>query len=132
MLYSFISLFTILLYTVLGIYVLSRNPHERTNKIFALIMIVFIIWSMGMYSLGIISDNPPLKEIALQIKLQLSGFVLSLTIFVFFTLSVTKAGKTFNSLFYLIILPSLYLLYLVQDQDNGQNLLMHPGIALFL
>ena len=39
-----ISLFTIFLYTALGTYVLTKNPHDRTNKIFAILMLVFIIW----------------------------------------------------------------------------------------
>ncbi|MDP2845628.1 MAG: hypothetical protein Q8N79_06095, partial [Candidatus Methanoperedens sp.] len=60
-----ISLFTIFLYTALGIYVLKKNPHERTNKIFALLMLAFIIWAIGTFNLALIQQNAPLSEVVM-------------------------------------------------------------------
>ncbi len=113
-----ISLFTIFLYTLLGIYVLTKNPRERTNQIFVLIMLAFIIWSVGTYNIGLVAENAPLKEALLYTKLQLSGVILALTLFVFFALSLTTVKKVFkNPLSYLIIAPAVYLLSLIWASD---------------
>ena len=113
-----ISLFTIFLYTALGTYVLTKNPHERTNKIFAILMVVFIIWSIGTYNIGIEAKTASLKEVVLYIKIQLSGMILALTVLVFFALSFLKAEKILKNPFtYLIILPSIYLLYIIWFSD---------------
>ncbi len=113
-----ISLFTIFLYTALGTYVLIKNPHERTNKIFALLMLAFIIWAAGTFNLALIQENAPLSDVVLHIRLQLSGVILALTLFVLFALSLAKTGKAFKSpLPYLIIIPSLYLLYIIWTSD---------------
>ncbi|MFA4934528.1 MAG: DUF835 domain-containing protein [Candidatus Methanoperedens sp.] len=113
-----ISLFTIFLYTALGIYVLKKNPHERTNKIFALLMLAFIIWAIGTFNLALIQQNAPLSEVVMHMRLQLSGVILALTVFVFFALSFTITEKALKSpLIYLIIIPSLYLLYIIWTSD---------------
>ncbi len=105
-----ISLFTIFLYTLLGIYVLTKNPRERTNQIFVLIMLAFIIWSMGTYNTGLMAENTPLQEVLLYTKLQLSGVILALDLFVLFALSLTTVKKVFkNPLSYLSLhLLSIY------------------------
>ncbi|MCZ7398204.1 MAG: DUF835 domain-containing protein [Candidatus Methanoperedens sp.] len=128
MLSAIISLFTIFLYTTLGTYVLTKNPNERTNKIFALLMIAFIIWAVGTYNLGITSENASVSEIVLYIKLQLSGIILSLTLFVLFALSLTKTDKVLKNPFtYLFIIPSIYLLYLIWTSDVSR---IEPGVFL--
>lgn len=111
---AIISLFAIFIYVALGIYILAKNPHERTNQIFVLLMLAFVIWSVGTYSTGMVAENAPLKEILLYTKLQLSGVVLAFTVFIFFALSLTRKEKLFkNPLAYLTALPALYLLYLI-------------------
>ncbi len=113
-----ISLFTIFLYTALGIYVLTKNPHERTNKIFALLMLIFIIWAAGTLNLALIQENAPLEEVVLHMRLQLSGVILALTLFVFFALALPKTKDAYkNSLAYLAIAPSIYLLYMIWNSD---------------
>ena len=113
-----ISLFTIFLYTALGIYVLTKNPHERTNKIFALLMLIFIIWAVGTLNLALIQENASLEEVVLHMRLQLSGVILALTLFVFFALALPKTENAFkNPLTYLIIIPSLYMLYMIWTSD---------------
>ena len=113
-----ISLFTIFLYTALGIYVLAKNPHERTNKIFALLMLTFIIWAVGTLNLALIQENASLEEVVLHMRLQLSGVILALTLFVFFALALPKTENAFkNPLTYLIIIPSLYMLYMIWTSD---------------
>ncbi len=120
MISTIISLFTVFLYTALGTYVLTKNPHERTNQIFALLMLAFIIWAVGTFNLGIIAENAPLEDVALNIRLELSGVIIALTMFVFFALSVTKTETTLkNPLIYLVIVPSLYLLYIVWSSDTS-------------
>lgn len=118
MFHAIISLFTIFLYTVLGTYVLTKNPHERTNKVFALLMLAFILWVMGTYNLGLIVENAPLSEVVLQMRLQLSGIIIALTVFVFFALSLAKNGKALkNPATYLLTIPSFYLLYTIWTSD---------------
>ncbi len=113
-----ISLFTISLYTALGIYVLTKNPHERTNKIFALLMLIFIIWAVGTLNLALIQENAPLDEAVLHMRLQLSGVILALTLFVFFALALPKTKDIIkNPLAYLTIIPSIYLLYITWTSD---------------
>lgn len=118
MVHAIISLFTIFLYSTLGIYVLAKNPHERSNKVFVLLMLIFILWAMGTYNLGLIAENAPLSELVLHMRLQLSGFIIALTLFVFFAIEFTKAKDAFKSPFtYLITAPSLYLLYIIWTSD---------------
>lgn len=113
-----ISLVTIFLYTALGTYVLTKNPRERTNQIFALLMIAFIIWEVGAFNIGLAAENISLGDTVLHMKIQFSGVILALTSFAFFALSFTKTEKNFkNPLTYLIILPSLYVLYLIWTSD---------------
>lgn len=128
MLSAIISLFTIFLYTTLGTYVLTKNPNERTNKIFALLMIAFIIWAVGTYNLGITSENASVSEMVLYIKLQLGGIILSLTLFVLFAFSLTKPDKVLKNPFtYLFIIPSIYLLYLIWTSDVSH---IEPSVFL--
>ncbi len=116
-----ISLFTIFLYTALGTYVLTKNPHERTNKIFALLMLAFIVWSVAAYSAGLAAGSIPPGEVLLYLKIQLSGVIMALTAFVFFGLSLTKTEKNFkNPISYLVVIPSLYILYLIWTSDLSE------------
>lgn len=113
-----ISIFTIFLYTALGIYVLKKNPHERTNQIFVFLMLAFIIWSVGTYNIGLVTENAPINEVLLYTKLQLSGAIIALTLFVFFALSLTNRDKVFdNPLTYLTVIPAVYLLSLIWTSD---------------
>ncbi len=113
-----ISLFTIFLYVALGIYVLKKNPHERTNQTFVLLMLAFVIWSVGTYNAGIAAQDASLQEMLLYIKIELSGVILAFTLFVFFALSLTTKEKIFkNPLIYLAAIPSIYLLYLIWTKD---------------
>ncbi|MDD5473567.1 MAG: DUF835 domain-containing protein [Candidatus Methanoperedens sp.] len=113
-----ISLFTIFLYTALGIYVLKKNPHERTNQIFALLMLAFIIWSVGTYNTGLAAGTESLKDVLLYTKLQLSGTIIALTLFVLFTISLMNIEKVYkNPISYLIIIPAIYLLSLIWTSD---------------
>ncbi len=114
---TIISLFTILIYTALGTYILTRNPHERSNKIFALIMLVFMIWAFATYNLGLVADSAPLSEIVMYVKIQLSGVILALTFLVFLALSLSREKALENPLVYIPIIPSLYVLYLVWSSD---------------
>lgn len=109
-----ISLVSVFLYVALGMYVLTKNPRERTNFIFVILMLVFIIWSMGTYNIGILTDNAPLEEISVFIKLYLSGVIISLSILVMFALSIQKKENPLkNPLTYITMLFSIYLLYLI-------------------
>lgn len=116
-----ISLFTIFLYTGLGAYVMKKNPHERTNQVFLLLMMGFVIWSVGTYNMGLVAENTPFKEILLYTKLQLSGVILSLILFVFFTLSFTKKENVFkNPFFYLITIAGIYLFNLIWTSEASE------------
>jgi len=46
---------------------IMKNP-GTDEFVFVILMLVFIIWSMGTYSIGIISANIPLEEILLAIN----------------------------------------------------------------
>lgn len=126
-----ISLFTVLLYIGLGTYVLTKNPHDRTNRVFVLLMIVFIMWSVGTYNIGLVVENTPLKEMLFYAKLQLIGVILAFTFFFFFGISLTKKGKIFkNPLLYLFAIPSLYLLNLVWTSEvSGLELNVIPTMV---
>lgn len=113
-----ISLFTIFLYMALGSYILKKNPHERTNQLFFLLMLAFILWSVGTYNIGLVAENAPLKEFLLYTRLQLSGVVLAFTLFVFFALALNQMKTVLkNPLTYLTIIPALYLLFLIWTSD---------------
>lgn len=114
MLNTIVSLFTIFLYAALGTYVLTKNSHERTNQIFALLMLAFIVWSMGTYDTGLVAEDAPPREVLLSLKIQLSGVIIALTLFVFFARILTKTERAFKNPFaYPAILPSLYIIYLI-------------------
>jgi hypothetical protein len=109
-----LSLISVFLYAGLGAYALTKNPRERTNFIFVLLMLAFIIWSMGTYNIGIMTENAPLEEILLFMKLQLSGVIISITLFIMFALFVNKKENPLkNPLTYISLLFSIYLLSLI-------------------
>lgn len=113
-----ISLFTIFLYMALGTYILTKNPHGRTNQLFFLLMLAFILWSVGTYNIGLVAENAPLKEFLLYTRLQLSGVVIAFTLFVFFALALNQMKNVLkNPLTYLTIIPALYLLFLIWTSD---------------
>jgi|GEM_PF-766588 len=115
-----LSLISIFLYVGLGAYALTKNPRERTNFIFVLLMLAFIIWSMGTYNIGIMTENAPLEEILLFMKLQLSGVIISITFFVMFALFVQKKEKLLkNPLTYISLLFTIYLLNLILTIDKS-------------
>jgi len=115
-----ISLVSIFLYVGLGAYILTKNPRERTNFIFVLLMLVFIIWSMGTYNIGIITENAPLEEILLFMKLQLSGVIISITFFVIFALFIPKKENPLkNPLTYISLIFSIYLLNMILTIDTS-------------
>lgn len=115
-----ISLVSVFLYVGLGMYALTKNPRERTNFIFVILMLVFIIWSMGTYNIGIITENAPLEEILLFMKLQLSGVIISITLFVIFALSVSKKENPLkNPLTYISLIFSIYLLNMILTIDTS-------------
>jgi hypothetical protein len=97
-----ISLFSVFLYVGLGMYVLTKNPRERTNFIFVLLMLVFIIWYVGTYNIGIITENAPIEEILLSIKLQLSDVIIFITIFVLLDLILTIDASTLENNVFLL------------------------------
>lgn len=117
MLNAVISLFTVFLYISLGAYVLKKNPHERTNHVFAILMLAFIIWSLGTYNINITDGG---TSFLAEVKVLLSGAVIALTLYAAVMLSLTQK----NPLAYLIAAPSLYILYLIwtsgiSDPDPG-------------
>ncbi len=114
-----ISLFSVFLYVGLGMYVLTKNPRERTNFIFVLLMLLFILWSVGTYNIGIITENVPIEDILLSIKLQLCGVIISITLLVMFALFVQKKENLLkNPLTYISPLISIYLLDLILTIDT--------------
>ena len=107
---TIISLSTIYIYTALGVYFLKKNPRERINRLFALFMLIFVIWSFLAYDTGIAND---LNDTALYIKIELIGLIVALAIFVFYSISLLKEKILQKPLIYLILVPSIYLIYLV-------------------
>jgi hypothetical protein len=115
-----LSLISVFIYVGLGAYVLTKNPRERTNFIFVLLMLVFIIWSTGTYNIGILTEKAPPEEMLLFMKLQLSGVIISITLFVMFALFVPKKDNPLkNPLTYITLIFSLYLLNLVLTIDTS-------------
>lgn len=109
MLSTIVSLFSIFLYTAMGAYVLKKNPHERTNKIFSLLMLVFIVWSVWTYNTGLIARNAQIADIVLNMKIQVSGLIIALTFLSVFAYSRIKKERKV----YLIFIFSFYILYLI-------------------
>ncbi len=120
---AIISLSTIYIYTALGVYFLKKNPQERINRLFALFMLIFIIWSFLAYDTGFAND---LNDPALCIKIELIGLIVALAIFVFYSISLIKEKILQKPLIYLILVPSLYLIYL------AWTLPMIPEQSMFL
>lgn len=126
-----ISLFTIFLYVALGTYVLKKNPHERTNQMFVLLMLAFVLWSVGTYNAGVAAGDASLQELLLYIKLELSGVIIAFTLFVFFAISLTKKEKAVkNPIFYIAAIPSIYLLGIIWTRDaSGMELGIFSAMA---
>lgn len=113
MLSEILSIFTIFLYTVLGTYVLSKNPHDRTNKFFAILMFVFMVWSLTAYTTGISMEGLPY----FMPRIQQSAFVLSITFFILIAISPSIKKALRDPITYLILFPGLYLLIIIWTSD---------------
>ncbi len=113
-----ISLFTVFIYTALGIYFLTKNPQERTNRLFALLMLAFIMWSVAAYGTGA-KDS---ADTSLYLKIELIGVILALTIFTYFSILLIK-GKTVKKPFvFLIFFPSIYIMHLIWTSPMEQSI----------
>lgn len=113
-----ISLISVFLYVALGTYVLTKNPNERTNIIFVLLMLVFIMWSVGTYNLGIVTEKASLEDIMLYTKLQLSGVIIAVTLFVLLVIYLPKKENLLkNPLTYISIISSIFLIKLILGID---------------
>jgi hypothetical protein len=110
---------TVLLYAGLGVYVLNKNPNDRSNQMFAILMLVFIIWSVVIYNINLIASSAPLTEIFPAIKIQFSGMIIALAAFVILSFSDKKTAVK-SPLLLLIILLSLYNLYIIWTTDITQ------------
>jgi len=85
-------------------------------------MLAFIIWSVGTYDIGLVEGNAPPEETLLYMKIHLSGVISAFTLFVFFALSLTRKYDLFKNPFtYILIIPSVYLLYLIWTSDISYN-----------
>jgi hypothetical protein len=115
----FLFSITVLLYAFLGVYVMNKNPNDRSNQMFAIIMLVFIIWSVVIYNLNLIVSGAPLTEIFPAVKIQFSGMILALAAFVILSFTNKRAAIK-SPLFLLIILLSIYNLYIILTTDITQ------------
>src|SRR5659263_164346 len=86
----FLFCVTVLLYAGLGVYVLNKNSNDRSNQMFAILMLIFIIWSVGIYNINLIASSAPLTEIFPAVKIQFSGMILALAAFVILSFSNKK------------------------------------------
>src|SRR3989337_1025193 len=107
---TIISLSTIDIYIALGVYFLKKNPRERINRLFALFMLLFVIWSFLAYDTGITND---LNDTALYIKIELIGLIVALAIFVFYSISLLNDKIWQKPLICLIPVPAIFPIYLV-------------------
>ncbi len=110
---------TVLLYAGLGVYVLKKNPNDRRNQMFAILMLVFIIWSVVIYNINLIASGAPLTELFPVVKIQFSGMILALAAFVILSFSDKKTAIK-SPLLLMIILLSLYNLYIIWTTDITQ------------
>ena len=110
---------TVLLYAGLGVYVLNKNPNDRSNQMFAILMLVFMIWSVGIYNINLIARSEPLEQIFPSVKIQFSGMILAFAVFVILSISDKKTAIK-SPLLLLIILFSLYNLYIIWTTDITQ------------
>lgn len=115
----FLFCITVLLYSGLGIYVLKKNPKDNSNQMFAILMLVFIIWSVVIYNINLIASVAPLTEIFSAVKIQFSGMILALTTFVILSFSNKKTSIK-SPVLLLIIVFSLYNLYIIWTTDITQ------------
>ncbi len=113
MLNEILSIFTIFLYTVLGTYVLSKNPHDRTNKFFAILMFVFMVWSSTAYTTGISMEGLPY----FIPRIQQSASVISIAFFILIAISPSIEKALRDPITYLILFPGLYLLIIIWTSD---------------
>jgi len=121
----FLFSITVLLYAGLGFYVLKKNPDDRSNQIFAILMLIFIIWSVGIYYINLIASSASPTEIFPAVKILSSGMILALAAFVRLSFHDNRAA-TKSPLFLLIILLSLYNLYIIWTTD-----IMHMEVDIF-
>jgi hypothetical protein len=110
---------TVLLYAGLGVYVLNKNPNDRSNQMFAILMLVFIIWSVIIYNINLIASVATPTEIFSAVKIQFSGMIIALAAFVILSFSDKKIALK-SPLLLLIILLSLYNLYIIWTTDITQ------------
>ncbi len=110
---TIISLFTIFIYTALGIYFLTKNPQERTNRLFALLMLVFIMWSVAAY-------GATEGDTAIYSKVEFIGVILALTTFTSFSISLLKEKTLKKPFMFLIFVPSIYLIDLIWTSPMEQ------------
>jgi len=115
----FLFSITVLLYAGLGVYVLNRNPNERSNQMFAIIMLVFIIWSVIIYNINLLASGAPLTEIFPAVRIQFGGMILALLAFVYLSFPDRKAAMK-SPLLLLVSLLSTYILYLIWTTDIMQ------------
>ena len=110
---------TVLLYASLGVYVLNKNPNDHRNQMFAVLMLVFIIWSVVIYNINLIASGAPLTELFPAVKIQFSGMILALAAFVILSFSDKKTAIK-SPLLLMIIVLSLYNLYIIWTTDITQ------------
>jgi hypothetical protein len=110
---------TVLLYAGLGVYVLNKNPNDRSNQMFAILMLIFIIWSVIIYNINLIASVATPSEIFSAVKIQFSGMIIALAAFVILSFSDKKIALK-SPLLLLIILLSLYNLYIIWTTDITQ------------
>ncbi|MCZ7403114.1 MAG: DUF835 domain-containing protein [Candidatus Methanoperedens sp.] len=109
----------VLLYAGLGVYVLNKNKNDRSNQMFAILMFVFILWSVIIYNINLVASSAPLSEIFPAVKIQFSGMILALAAFVILSFTDRKTAIK-SPLLLLIILLSLYNLYIIWTTDITQ------------
>ncbi|MCX9083871.1 MAG: DUF835 domain-containing protein [Candidatus Methanoperedens sp.] len=115
----FLFCVTVLLYAGLGVYVLKKNPNDRSNQMFAIIMLLFIMWSVIIYNINLIASDAPLTEIFPAVKIQFSGMILALAAFVSLSFSDKKAAIR-SPILLLIIILSAYNIYIIWATDITQ------------
>jgi len=121
----FLFSITVVLYAGLGVYVLNRNPNERSNQMFAIIMLVFIIWSVIIYNINLLASGASLTEIFPAVKIQFGGMILALLAFVLLSFPDRRAAMK-SPLLLLVSLFSTYILYLTWTTD-----IMHMEVDVF-
>lgn len=139
MLEFFVLLFTALVNLLLGLFVYIKNPKSSTNRLFAVLTIIFVVWSFVNY----ISVNPVFFSQLTWIRLVLfCGGLLNLTVFLTFLAFPNYSLKIhYGKQVKLALLASLIILPLTLTPlvfsgitINGESVQPIPnfGIGLFL